>query len=132
MINLFERKKNTFDIIVYLILSFDNVLLDVINDVAKGRMLRHDDQHSFLINRLMFSEEFEHFHCILRGNKSFVVNTFKYPDVCQIRKKKIYIIISFEQKLNFSKIVIQDKDNIVNYQLILIDIYPILFIYLKN
>ncbi len=77
MINLFERKKNTFDIIVYLILSFDNVLLDVINDVAKGRMLRHDDQHSFLINRLMFSEEFEHFLLILIGIYPILFNAMR-------------------------------------------------------
>jgi hypothetical protein len=69
------------------------------NDVAKCCMLRHDDQHSFLINRLLFSEEFDHFHCILRGNKSFVlVNTFKYPNVRQLRKKKN--ILSFHLNKN--------------------------------
>lgn len=37
---------------------------------------------------LMFPEEFDHFHCILRGNKRIVlVNTLKYPEVREVRKE---------------------------------------------
>jgi len=36
---------------------------------------------------LMFGEDFDHFHCILRGNKRIVlVNTLKYRDVRKVRK----------------------------------------------
>jgi hypothetical protein len=35
---------------------------------------------------LMFAEDNDHFHCILRGNKRIVlVNTAKYPDVRKVR-----------------------------------------------
>jgi hypothetical protein len=34
---------------------------------------------------LLFHEEYDHFHCILRGSKHLVlVNTLKYPDVRKV------------------------------------------------
>lgn len=39
---------------------------------------------------LLFHEEYDHFHCILRGSKRFVlVNTLKYPDVRKVRREKM-------------------------------------------
>jgi hypothetical protein len=49
---------------------------------------------------LLFHEEYDHFHCILRGSKRLVlVNTLKYPDVRKVKLfaflGKTYIFISF-------------------------------------
>ncbi len=47
---------------------------------------------------LLFHEEYDHFHCILRGSKRLVlVNTHKYPDVRKIvvperREQRIPIV----------------------------------------
>lgn len=37
------------------------------------------------VSPLMFQEEYDHLHCLLRGSKRFVlVNTLKYPDVRKV------------------------------------------------
>ncbi len=37
---------------------------------------------------LLYGEDYDHWHCVLRGHKQLVlVNTLKYPDVRKVRKQ---------------------------------------------
>jgi hypothetical protein len=43
---------------------------------------------------LIFNEEYDPFLCLFRGNKRIVlVNTNKYPNVRQVRKKTIFYFL---------------------------------------
>jgi hypothetical protein len=51
---------------------------------------------------LMFGEDFDHFHCILRGNKRIVlVNTLKYRDVRKVRKQNFSFCYFIKNEISF-------------------------------